>query len=289
MPKVSVVIPVYNGERTIGRALDSVFAQTFSDFESRRRRRRLDRRYRVGAGLLRRSNPRRQRRPIAVLPAARNTGVRASARRVRRVSRRRRRMDAGRSSRDAPPCSMQDRDCALVYTLARQSRYARAADGRAESGQPDPTGVDSPTMKQMLARPWNVVPSQFIVRRDVVERCGGFDERCWSCEDLEFLLRAREYGHFQCVPELLRAQETRPLYPKALEREPDCELFVELVRERYGASADGLIRELSALAGEGHAAIRPHSDRRGPARGRAPMPRARHPLQPASPKAYYDT
>lgn len=30
---VSVVIPVFNGEQTIKRALDSVFAQTFSDFE----------------------------------------------------------------------------------------------------------------------------------------------------------------------------------------------------------------------------------------------------------------
>jgi glycosyltransferase involved in cell wall biosynthesis len=33
MPKVSVIIPVYNGAATISRALDSVFAQTFADFE----------------------------------------------------------------------------------------------------------------------------------------------------------------------------------------------------------------------------------------------------------------
>ncbi|MCX6020041.1 MAG: glycosyltransferase, partial [Chloroflexi bacterium] len=30
---VSVIIPVFNGEQTITRALDSVFRQTFHDFE----------------------------------------------------------------------------------------------------------------------------------------------------------------------------------------------------------------------------------------------------------------
>lgn len=33
MPEVSVIIPVYNGEKFIKEALDSVFAQTFHDFE----------------------------------------------------------------------------------------------------------------------------------------------------------------------------------------------------------------------------------------------------------------
>ena len=33
MPRVSVIIPVYNGAATIDRALESVFAQTFTDYE----------------------------------------------------------------------------------------------------------------------------------------------------------------------------------------------------------------------------------------------------------------
>src|SRR5882757_5144702 len=33
MPRVSVIIPIYNGAATIERALASVFEQTFSDFE----------------------------------------------------------------------------------------------------------------------------------------------------------------------------------------------------------------------------------------------------------------
>ena len=32
-PAVTVIVPVFNGKNTIERALDSVFAQTFTDFE----------------------------------------------------------------------------------------------------------------------------------------------------------------------------------------------------------------------------------------------------------------
>ncbi|WP_204106044.1 MULTISPECIES: glycosyltransferase [Spirulina sp. CCY15215] len=33
MPKISIIIPVYNGEKTIRETIDSVFAQTFQDWE----------------------------------------------------------------------------------------------------------------------------------------------------------------------------------------------------------------------------------------------------------------
>ena len=33
MPKVSVIMPVYNGEKHIAEAIESVFAQTFEDWD----------------------------------------------------------------------------------------------------------------------------------------------------------------------------------------------------------------------------------------------------------------
>ena len=33
MPRISVIIPVYNGEKTIRETVESVLNQTFSDFE----------------------------------------------------------------------------------------------------------------------------------------------------------------------------------------------------------------------------------------------------------------
>jgi hypothetical protein len=151
-----------------------------------------------------------------------------------------------------------------------------------------PDGAESPTMNEMLAHPWNVVPSQFVVRRDVFERAGGFHERfITSCEDLYFLLGAREYGHFGCVPEPLVRKETRPLYPKALEREPECDLFVELVHERYGSSADGLIdgfrrSRVKVLRHLGRVLI----DEGRPDDARRCLARVLH-YEPASPRAYY--
>ena len=32
-PKISVVVPVYNGEKYLGQCIDSILSQTFRDFE----------------------------------------------------------------------------------------------------------------------------------------------------------------------------------------------------------------------------------------------------------------
>jgi hypothetical protein len=82
-------------------------------------------------------------------------------------------------------------------------------------------------------------------------------------------------------------KETRPLYPKALEREPECDLFVELVRERYGSSADGLIdgfrrSRVKVLRHLGRALV----DEGRPDDARRCLARVLH-YEPASPRAYY--
>jgi glycosyltransferase involved in cell wall biosynthesis len=242
MARVSIILPVYNGATTIARALESVFAQTFTDYEvvvvndgS------TDETASVLAAYGDRIHVVTQ--PNRGLSGARNAGVRASSGEIIGFIDD---DDLWMPEKLARCVTILDQDpnCALAYTGAVRVDL---------TGTPMPTqsantdGVDSPTMAQMLERPWNVVPCQFVVRRDVFERCGGFDERFVStCEDLYFLLLAREHGYFRGIPDAMVRKTTRPLYPKALNREPQCDLFCQLVRERYGAEATGLIREFRA-------------------------------------------
>ncbi len=130
----------------------------------------------------------------------------------------------------------EDPACALVYTRTltfdRQGRSIGTLDGQTRISE-------SPTMKQMFEQPWNVVPSAFVVRRDVFNRCGGFSVT--GCEDRYFLLQAREHGSFRCIREPLVRKTEHPLYPTWLQRETRFVRYLSLLRERYGASADNLI------------------------------------------------
>ena len=281
-PRVSVIIAVYNGAATVNRALRSVFAQTFTDFEivvvndgSTDDTASVLSRHGDRIRVITQSN--------RGLSAARNAGARASSGEYLAFLDDDDEWMPAKLSRCVPILDA-DRDCALVYTLALKVDPQGLPMPPPEAR---PDGSESPTMNEMLAHPWNVVPSQFVVRRDVFERCGGFHERfITSCEDLYFLLNARECGHFRCVPEPLLRKETRPLYPKALEREPECELFVELVRTRYGSSADGLIdgfrrSRVKVLRHLGRVLI----EQGRPDDARRCLARVIH-YQPASPKAY---
>jgi len=283
MPKVSTIVAVYNGAATVGRALDSIFAQDFTDNEiiavndgSTDDTAAVLSRYGDRIRVVTQSN--------RGLSAARNAGVRASSGEYAAFLDDDDEWMPAKLARCVPILDA-DPECALVYTLALKVD----PDGQPiDSGGARPEGAESPTMNELLAHPWNVVPSQFVVRRSVFDKCGGFHERFrTSCEDLYFLLGAREHGRFRCVPEPLLRKETRPLYPKALERESECDLFVELVRERYGSSADGLVAgfrrsRVKVLRHLGRLLI----DAGRPDDARRCLARVLH-YEPASPRAYY--
>jgi glycosyltransferase involved in cell wall biosynthesis len=281
--RVSVIIAVYNGAATISRALQSVFDQTFSDFEivvvddgSTDDTASMLSRYGDRIRVITQRN--------RGLSAARNAGVRASRGEYLAFLDDDDEWMPTKLARCVPIFDAEP-GCALVYSFALRVDPQVLATPSPEAR---PDGAESPTLNDMLANLWHVVPSQFMVRRDVFERCGGFHERfTTSCEDLYFLLNAREHGHFRCVPEFLLRKETRPLYPKSLEREPECDLFVELVRRRYGASADGLIdgfrrSRVKVLRHLGGILI----DQGRPDDARRCLARVLH-YEPASPKAYY--
>jgi glycosyltransferase involved in cell wall biosynthesis len=283
MPKVSVIIPVFNGAETIGRALQSVFAQTFTDYEivvvndgSTDGTASVLAGYGEKIRVVSQSN--------RGLSAARNAGIAASQGEYVAL------LDD--DDRWLPeklalcvPVLDADPDCALVYT----GMLKVDADGRPLSGPYGaPRGVESPTMKDMLELPWNLVPSRNVIRRSVLERCGGFNERFVSSnEDLYFLLQARPHGHFRRIPAVLLHKDTRPDYPKMLDREPQCDLLVKLVRERYGSSARNFIRVYRHQRAKHLARLGRDLMAQGrPADARRCLARVLH-YMPTSPKIYF--
>ena len=130
MAKVSVIIPVYNGAATIGRALASVFAQTFTDYEvvvvndgS------TDDTASVLAGYGDRIRVVTQAN--RGLPAARNSGIRASSGEyVAFID-----DDDEWLPQMLERCAAvldQDPDCGLVYARSAQGRPRGEADARPE-------------------------------------------------------------------------------------------------------------------------------------------------------------
>jgi len=141
MAKVSIIVAVYNGAATIDRELRSIFAQTFTDSEVVVVN---DGSTDDTASVLARHSDRIRviTQPNRGLSAARNAGVRGSA-------------------------------GEYVAFLDDDDEWMPDMRGVPLGQDVRPADAESPTMKELLARPWNVVPSQFVVRRDVFERCGG--------------------------------------------------------------------------------------------------------------------
>lgn len=241
MARVSTIVAVYNGAATVDRALSSIFAQTFTDNEI----------IVVNDGstddtpsVLSRYGDRIRviTQPNRGLSAARNAGVHASSGVYLAFLDD---DDEWMPEKLARCVAVLEEDPVSVLAYTRglkvdlQGRDVGSLDGRTED-------FESPTLKQLLERPWNVVPSQFMVRRDVFERCGGFHEQfVTACEDRYFLLMVREHGPFRFVQEPLLRKTMHPLYPTVLQREAQYDLFVDLVRARYGSAAKGLIAEFS--------------------------------------------
>ena len=236
MPRVSVIIPVYNGAATISRALNSVFEQTFTDYEvvicddgS------TDDTPSVLAGfgdrirVIRQANRR--------FPAARNAAIAASRGELVALIDHDdqwmpRRLEVTVAALQNGP------GAALVYSDVTVVNEA------GEESRPSPVGADTahaPSMDEMLARLWPIMPSTVLMRRTAFDRAGGFTESLG--EDLDFWPRIREQGSFIYIPDRLVRFTFGQLYPKILKRDVGPEGFVDLLRARYGSRADGLVQD----------------------------------------------
>ena len=231
MPRVSVIIPVFNVARTIAPAIDSVRAQTLSDFEiiaaddgSTDDSLEVLQRYANTVKVLRQEN----RGPSA----ARNFAVANSSGELLAF------LDGDDwwkpeflatmvAARDhEPQCVMAYCDLQLVDSLGRPFPTAlRMSDGHA------------PTLEEMLERLWPIVPSGVIIRRAALDAVGGYPEALRAFEDVYLWLLLREQGPFAYVPEALAAWRFAH-FPAPLKapggQEAAGRVFRLMVKARYG-------------------------------------------------------
>jgi glycosyltransferase involved in cell wall biosynthesis len=235
VPRVSVIIPVFNGAQTISATVESVLAQSFRECEvividdgSTDSTPAILQRFGSRIAVINQSN--------RGFCAARNAGIARSKCDLIAL------LDADdvwlpTKLEKSLAVIERSSDIALVYTDVINQDTA----GRDLGTSPiDAATAHAPTLDEMLNRLWPIMPSTVVMRRGAWENCGRFAEG--YSEDLDFWIRIREQGEFRYLPEKLTRFTVGPLYPKVLRRDNRGELFPRAMRERYGARASGVIR-----------------------------------------------
>jgi glycosyltransferase involved in cell wall biosynthesis len=239
--QVVIVIPVFNGAATVARAIDSALNQTFdsgcqivvvNDGSTDATAKVLER-YRGRITVL----DQLKRGPAAARNAAvAHTGSEYIA------------------FLDADDAFAADKLACTVPVLAGNSDAAmlfhdaialnRDGDEVAQS-YVWPERAHAPSMAEMLATWWPIVPSTVVMRRSTFEACGGFCEefKLPGYEDPDLWIRARECGEFIFLPDRLTYYTTSQLRAERMEKYMSSRaLFFERLRQRYGHRADELIR-----------------------------------------------
>lgn len=197
MPLVSVVIPVYNGERFLRESLESVFAQTFHDYEivcvddgSTDGSCSSLKQYGVRVRVIQQAN--------AGQSAARNEGVRqASGAFVAFLDQ----DDRWYPSKLAQQVAVMNAEPDVVLAHCNYDRMD--SDGRVLVA-----GAALAEQASALASPLGrligealVFPSAMLVRRDVFQQVGGFDPELRGFEDFDLIARLKQQGRFVLLPE----------------------------------------------------------------------------------------
>ncbi len=232
MPRVSVIVPVFNAIRTIERALASVRAQTFADYEifvvddgSTDGSLELLQGYGDAVKVLQQNN----RGPSA----ARNLGIANSTGELLGF------LDAddwwkpelltslGAALDRDPQAVMAYCDLQLVDSLGKPFQTSLMAVREARP----------PLLRDMLDSLWPIMPSGTLIRRGALEAVGGFPERLRAFEDVYLWLLLREKGPFAYVPEKLAVWRFAH-FPAALKapggQEAAGRIFRQMVTARYG-------------------------------------------------------
>jgi glycosyltransferase involved in cell wall biosynthesis len=240
MTGVSVLIPVFNGAKTVARAIDSALCQRF-DGESEvivvndgstDATAAVLTQY---AGRIRVVN--QQNRGPA---HARNAAAELSTAKFIAF------LDADdafmpdKLARTLPKLASDEQAAMLFHDAVAVSRNGREVAPSCVS----PERAHPPTMHEMLAQLWPILTSTVVMRRQTFQACGGFSEEFkFGYEDPDLWIRAREHGHFIYIAESLTyytlIEERTERMEKYLTSQA---VFFRRLRQRYGEAAEELIR-----------------------------------------------
>jgi len=195
-PRITVLLPVHNGERYLGDAIASVLAQTLTDFElvvvddgS------TDRTAEILSGVTDGRLRVIRNEKNAGIAAALNAGIRASQAEFLA------RMDAD----DICDPRRLERQAAYLEAHPEVSicgTWYRAFGARRVTGRPP---LDHERICAAMCFGWAIAHPTILMRRDFLKREGlSYDESFReSAEDIEFLLRAADLTRLANVPEFL--------------------------------------------------------------------------------------
>lgn len=192
MPLVSVVIPAYNGERFLRESLESVFAQTFHNYEiicvddgSTDGSYALLQQYGARVRVIQQANSGQS--------AARNAGVRqATGAFVAFLDQ----DDRWYPSKLAQQVAVLNAEPDVVLVHCNYDRMD--GDGRvlvAGAALVERTSALTSPLGRLIGEAL-VFPSAMMVRRDVFQRVGGFDPELRGFEDFDLIARLKQEGGF---------------------------------------------------------------------------------------------
>ena len=233
MPRVSVILPAYNAADTIGQALESAFAQSFTDYE-----------------VIVIDDGSTDRLEAAIAPYRD---------RVRLIRQRNRRISGAKNAGAAQACGeylafldaddiwMPERLARTVAVLEADPRCVLVSCGAATIDKDGTPSAEysigrsanlTPGLAEIVSGQAQIKVSSILIRRAIFERIGGFDEaafgRLRGGEDLYLYALAREHGTIRLVPEALMKYRAGLMRNRMWRYERGRRILIRKWRRRYG-------------------------------------------------------
>lgn len=257
MPKITVIIPTFNRERYVQRAIDSVLNQSFKDYEL----------VVVDDGSTDNTRPALQHYGTRIryiyqtnqgVSAARNTGIEAATGEWVAF------LDSDdewmtdylacqmeRADADSTIC-MQSTDAWVVELEGERHRYFDNNRSRLEFNGRDYLLKTEPFSFILQHQPWQL--GSTIVRRTALRTAGGFDVSLTLSEDLDLMARVGLHGSFGLIRRELvnvyrRKESIDSLTIQAKKRPIESRRSDERIYEKLGNLATLTARERKVLRG----------------------------------------